>query len=186
MPAIERHIRIAAPPDAVWEVLADLPGQPRWMRDLRDVHVRTPGPPRVGTIAIGTVRMFGLSQQDPIEITVLDPPRRYAIRHLGAFRGWGELRLAPLDGGATTHLRWREELQPTVHALPGAAWAGRLPLAGPAVARCTEQLMRLIDPLFTPVFGAVFRADLRRLKRLVETGAAAPQAGPSRGAGTLG
>ena len=27
-----------------------------------------------------------------------------------------------------------------------------------------------MDPLFAPVFTAVFRADLRRLKRLVETG----------------
>ena len=95
MPTTERHIRIHAPIERVWEVLVDVPGQPRWMRDLRDITFQTPGPLAVGTIAIGTVHMFGLSQSDPIEVTALDAPHRYAIRHLGGFRGWGEFRLVP-------------------------------------------------------------------------------------------
>lgn len=170
MPAIERHIRIAAPVEAVWDVLIDVPGQPRWMRDLREVRVLTPGPLRVGTVAVGTVHMFGLSQEDPIEVTWLEPPARYAIRHDGAFEGWGELRLWSVDDGAATHLRWREELRPTLRAIPLAEPLGRVPVVGPLVRGLGGILLRLLDPLLVPVFGAVFRADLRRLRRLVETG----------------
>lgn len=170
MPSTERHIRIGAPVEQVWEVLVDVPGQPRWMRDLRDITYRTPGPLAVGTVAIGTVHMFGLHQSDPIEVTALDAPYRYAIRHLGGFRGWGEFRLAPLDGGHATHLRWREELWATSDAFPLVPWLGRQPVIGPCVVRGATWIARAADPLLGPVFSAVFRADLRRLKRLVETG----------------
>jgi len=171
MPATERHIRIEAPIDRVWEVLVDVPGQPRWMRDLRDIRFQTPGPLAVGTIAIGTVHMFGLSQADPIEITALDAPYRYAIRHLGGFRGWGEFRLVPLADGRGTHVRWREELHATPEAFPLVPGLSRQPVIGRAVHRVAAWLAGTLDPLFGPVFDAVFRADLRRLKRLVETGA---------------
>ena len=170
MPAIERHIRIQAPIEQVWEVLVDVPGQPRWMRDLRDITFQTPGPLAVGTVAIGTVHMFGLTQSDPIEVTVLDAPHRYAMRHLGGFRGGGEFRLAPVDGGRATHVRWREELRATPEAFPLVPRLSRLPVVGPAVHLSAGWLGRAMDPFFTPVFSAVFRADLRRLKRLVETG----------------
>ena len=170
MPSTERHIRIHAPIEQVWEVLVDVPGQPRWMRDLRDITFQTPGPLAVGTVAIGTVHMFGLSQSDPIEVTALDAPHRYAIRHLGGFRGWGEFRLVAVDEGRATHVRWREELRATPDAFPLVPWLSRRPVIGPIVHRGAAWLARVSDPLFGPVFGAVFRADLRRLKRLVETG----------------
>lgn len=171
MPITERHIRIAAPIDRVWEVLVDVPGQPRWMRDLRDIRFQTPGPLAVGTVAIGTVHMFGLSQSDPIEVTALDAPSRYAIAHLGGFRGWGEFRLVAVDGGAATHVRWREELRATPEAVPLLPALCRLPVVGPRIETFAGLALRLADPLFAPVFMAVFRADLRRLKRLIETGA---------------
>ena len=171
MPVTERHIRIHAPIDQVWEVLVDVPGQPRWMRDLRDIRFETPGPLAVGHVAIGTVHMFGLSQSDPIEVTALDAPERYAIAHLGGFRGWGEFRLVPVDQGRATHVRWREELRATPEAVPLLPLVIRLPVVGGAVERLAGVALRLADPLFAPVFTAVFRADLRRLKRLIETGA---------------
>ncbi|MGZ3631621.1 MAG: SRPBCC family protein [Candidatus Limnocylindrales bacterium] len=153
MPVIVRTLTIPAPAQAVWAVLADVNRQPEWMRDLRSVEVLTQGPPGVGTRALGRVRMFGLGQDDPIEIDAFDPPRHFGIRHEGIFRGRGDLWLEPLPGGRATRVTWREELRPNLAALGLPA---RL-----------AQLVEAFDPLFGPVFELVFRADLRRLRERV-------------------
>ena len=134
---------VAAPIDDVWAVVADLPGQPRWMHDLKRVRILTPGPVGVGTRAEGRVRIFGIAVDDPIEVTAWGPPVRFGLRHAGRFEGSGEIRLAAL-GDAHTRVDWEETLVAPV--LPG--------LAG---------------MLARPVFGRIFAADLRRLRHLVET-----------------
>lgn len=169
MPVIERHTTIHATPEAVWAVLADVERQPRWMHDLRSVKVEGHGEVRVGARALGTVRMFGVTQQDPVVFTALDRPRRYAVRHLGGFTGTGEFRLLPVRGGAATRVRWREVLMPTGAAVPVPAFVRRFPGLEQAVRGLADRLLPLVDPLLEPIFALVFRADLRRLKRLVES-----------------
>lgn len=170
MPIIERHIRIAAPRERVWDVVVDIAGQPRWMHDLKSIRFETPGPIAVGSIAVGTVRMFGITQSDPVEITALDAPSRYAIAHLGGFAGHGEFLLREVDAGRATHLRWREELRATPDAFPLVSRLATLPVLGSLVVAAAGLAARVGDPLFGPLLEAVFRADLRRLRRLVETG----------------
>ncbi len=158
MPIIERRIVIPASPDRVWEVLSDVPAQPKWMRDLKAIRFVAPSGsptapppdplrPGVGTRAVGTVRMFGLEQSDPVEIDAFDPPRHFGLRHLGRFTGRGDFWLTPVHDGTATLVHWREEL------LSPAVRLGRLG--------------RLVDGLFAPLFELVFREDLRRLRRLV-------------------
>ena len=158
MPVVERRITIDAPPGGVWALLADVERQPLWMHDLKSVELEGDEPVGVGTRGVGTVRMFGVSQSDPIEITAFDPPRHFALVHLGRFRGSGEMWLTPLADGST-HVRWREELSPAVDsfALP------------PPAARLATAVTRLVDPLLHPLFSYVFRSDLRRLKRMLES-----------------
>lgn len=170
MPTIQRHIRIGAPIQRVWDVLADVPGQPRWMRDLVRVRMIGDEPFGVGSRAIGDVEMFGFRQSDSIEVTAFEPPSRYVVKHLGAFRGSGEFQLRGLEDGRATHVWWREELRPTPAAIPGATLFLRGPRMGRLLAGLAGRTLRWMDPLFRPVFELVFRADLRRLKRLVETG----------------
>ena len=167
MPSTDRYIRVKAPIEDVWEVLVDVPAQPLWMHDLKAVVIETPGPLRVGSVAIGTVRMFGLSQSDPIEITRLDRPTTYGIAHQGAFRGHGTFRLQALGAGVTG-IHWHESLQATLEAVPLLPRLARLPAVGGLVGVVGGCLLRVSDPLLGPVFELVFRADLRRLKRLVE------------------
>ena len=158
MPVIERYRTIARPREEVWRWVADVPRQPLWMRDLKSIAFESPDEPvAVGSRATGTVRMFGLTQSDPIEISFFDPPRRYGVRHLGHFAGAGDIWLTPI-GSAWTRVRWREELRPSLDAFG---------LPAP-LTRLLAPLVRLMDPLLYPVFALVFRADLRRLKRLVE------------------
>lgn len=147
MPGIVRHIRVEAPSERVWEVLVDIPSQPEWMHDLRSIRILTPGPLRVGSLMVGHVRMFGLGQADPVEVTALEPPWRYAFAHRGSFRGWGEFLLRPLEGGQATHVRWSESLAPSREVPAPLAWLTRPPLLGALVAWLVDRGMRLADPL---------------------------------------
>ena len=138
---------VDAPADRTWEVLADIPRQAEWMREMKRVRVDTPGPVRVGTRAEALVRILGITAADPVEVTTFEPPHRYAIRHLGLVSGRGEITLQPGADGTTTIVRWEERLGPPV-----------LPALGSVAA--------------APVLRSIFQADLHRFKRLVETGSA--------------
>ncbi len=74
------------------------------------------------------------------------PPSRFAIRHEGTFTGGGLITLEPGADGTTTIVRWDETL---IAPLFPHLWA---------VASA-------------PVLGAIFQADLLRLRDIVEAGA---------------
>jgi uncharacterized protein YndB with AHSA1/START domain len=138
---------IDAPVGTVWPIVTDIGLQTEWMQEMKRVEVLTPGPVRVGTRGTATVRIMGISVSDPVEVTVVDPPRTYAIRHEGLFTGGGVITLEPGADGTTTVIRWVETLVPPV-------------------------LPHVVSLLQAPILQGIFQADLRRLKRLVETGSA--------------
>ena len=138
---------IDAPIEDTWAIVADIPRQPEWMHDMKQVTIETPGPVRPGTRGEATVRILGISVSDPVEITELEQPRRFAVRHDGLFTGDGVITLQEGADGTTTIVRWRETLVPPI-----------LPELGARVQ--------------APILTRVFQDDLHRLKRLVETGAA--------------
>jgi len=142
---IRTSIEIDAPIEQVWAVLADIERQPEWMHDLRDVRVITPPPVGVGTRAVGTVQALGIAVEDPIEVTVFEPPVHYAVRHEGFVTGGGDIRLVADGEGdlATTLVTWEETLVPRL-----------LPHLGGLV--------------LAAVFGPIFERDLERLAGLVE------------------
>ena len=138
---------VDAPIAETWSVVADIPLQVEWMREMKSVRIDTPGPARPGTLATAVVRIFGIPVPDPVEITEIEPPTRYAIRHVGLFRGHGLITLEAGADGTTTIVRWEETLVPPLLPELGAIVGG-------------------------PILQAIFQADLHRLKRLVETGSA--------------
>ena len=142
---IRTSIEIDAPIEHVWAILADIERQPEWMHDLRHVRVITPPPVGVGTRAVGTVQALGIALEDPIEVTVFEPPVHYAVRHEGFVTGGGDIRLVADGEGdlATTLVTWEETLVPRV-----------LPHLGGLV--------------LAAVFGPIFERDLERLAGLVE------------------
>jgi uncharacterized protein YndB with AHSA1/START domain len=144
---IRTEIWIDAPIERVWEVLADVEAQPRWMLDLKSVRMLTPPPIGVGTRAEGDIRIFGMAVVDPITITAFEPPRRFAIRHVGRFSGEGLIELEPAPDGSSTVVRWSETLIPPF--LPHLAGLGMAP-----------NLQR------------VFERDLENLREFIETGLA--------------
>ena len=136
---------VDAPIEATWAVVADIPLQPAWMHEMKQVTMTTPGPARPGSRGEATVRIFGISVTDPVEVTEVEAPRRFAIRHEGLFTGGGVITLEPGADGTTTIVRWAETLIPPV-----------LPELGALVQ--------------APVLRSIFQADLHRLARLVESG----------------
>ena len=139
---------VDAPIDTTWAVVADIPRQVEWMREMKSVSVDTPGPVARRDAGPGDRADPRHPGHRPVEITELEPPARYAIRHLGLFAGDGLITLEAGADGTTTIVRWQERLAPPV-----------LPALGAAVQ--------------APILRSIFQADLLRLKRLVETGAAA-------------
>jgi hypothetical protein len=150
---IDIGVEVAAPLDQVWAAVSDIPRQPEWMREMKSVRIRTPGPVREGTQADATVRIFGIAVVDPVTVAEWSPPHAFAIRHEGLFRGGGRLTLRPgvipppgATFGPTTVIEWREMLLPPV-----------LPHVG-SVAQW-------------PILRWIFQDDLYRLRNLIEAGA---------------
>lgn len=137
---------VDAPIDAVWAAVADVPFQAEWMAEMKELVLDPPGRAHAGQRGTATVRIFGIPVTDPVEVVEVEPPTRYAIRHLGLFEGGGVITLEPGADGTTTILRWEERLVPPL--LP--------------------QLGALVQ---APILRSIFQADLERLKQLVETGA---------------
>jgi uncharacterized membrane protein len=142
---IESLVVIDAPIERVWAVVADIEGQPRWMLEMKSVRLLTKGPIGVGTRGEATVRIMGMSTTDPVTITEFEPPTRFAVRHEGSFTGGGLVTLESGVDGTTTIVRWTETLVGPV-----------FPYLGAIVQR--------------PILGAIFQADLERLRELVESG----------------
>jgi uncharacterized membrane protein len=146
-PEINLTIEIAAPRTAVWAYASDVARQPEWMHEMKRVEMLTPPPIQPGSRGRATVRIFGISTTDDVVITQFDPPSIFAIRHEGKFVGEGLLRFTEID---VTHTRidWMEYLRPPLFANIGGF-----------VQR--------------PILGAIFRSDLRHLKRILEEGSTA-------------
>lgn len=153
-PTMKMAIAIDAPIDAVWEAVSDIERQPLWMREMRSVRLLTAGPIGIGTRGEADVRIFLVGVVDPVEIDQYDPPVAFGIRHVGVFAGSGRIALEALDARRTL-VRWDERLVPPIF----------------------PNLGQLIQK---PILGAIFQADLERLKEMVE----ARHAEASGGAGT--
>jgi uncharacterized protein YndB with AHSA1/START domain len=143
-PEIRMSISINAPIARVWEIAADVQRQPEWMHEMKRVEMMTPGVLRVGSRGRATVRIFGISTTDDVVITQLEPPHAFGIRHEGRFTGEGLLLFSATPEGGTL-IKWTEYLRPPLFPTIGA-FAQR------------------------PILSAIFRSDLRHLKRLVEAG----------------
>jgi len=104
---------VDAPPERVWQVLADWERYAEWMPDV--AWVRPAGLERdLGMRLAVRTRVFGLPLvTDSLLVTAWEPPRRMAIVHQGLVRGTAEWLVEPSESGST--FTWTEEL-----AMPAA------------------------------------------------------------------
>ena len=113
---------IAAPPQAVWDVIADLEHQAAWMVDVRKLDIVTEQKQGAGAILHVTSELFGQPLvKDVMEITAWEPPRRMDVAHRGQFAGSGQFLLDPVENG--TIFTWIEDFRPPLGALGELAFA---------------------------------------------------------------
>ncbi|MBI2724373.1 MAG: SRPBCC family protein [Chloroflexi bacterium] len=147
---------IAAPPQAVWDVLANLEGQAAWMVDVRRLDVVTAEKRGSGAVLHVTSELFGLPLvKDVMAITAWEPPRRMDVEHRGQFHGSGQFLLDPVQNG--TIFTWIEDFRPPLGRLGEAAFG--------LVVR--PHLMR------------VFARSMANVARLAEASAGGPPPDPA-------
>ena len=137
-------ITIAASPAAVWRVIEPIERHVDWMADAVSIDFVTATRRGVGTSFDCLTRIGPFRTTDRMTVTEWDPGRAMGIEHRGVVTGRGRftLRRRPRT---RTRFTWTEELK-----FP--RWMGGA--VGAFAAR--------------PVLRAVWRRNLRRLKRLVE------------------
>ena len=109
---LNESLRIEAPPQAFWPMVADLGQLARWNAKLASVEPRSDGGPRVGYTCRTVWRMSGRERQFVTRIETCDPPRLVVFVHQDEADGRRIVRehfeLAPAAQG--TRVRHRLDL----------------------------------------------------------------------------
>jgi uncharacterized protein YndB with AHSA1/START domain len=118
MQVIDVHAHSAAPPEAVWQVVADAPGWSRWGA-WRSSELQREGEPPPG--GLGAVKVLTSETRRPVvsreEVTAFEPPLRFGYRLLSSglpLRDYdATITMAPAgDGG--TDITWRSQFNPKI------------------------------------------------------------------------
>ena len=140
MVRIELTLEIACPAETVFAALTDLEHLPDWQTSA--ISSKPDGPLGVGTRIREQRTLMGRALENELEVTVYDPPRRFALE--------GRSGPVPLsidhelveDGGTTV-------VQVRAWAKPGS-------------------LFRLAEPMITRTAEQELRSDFERLKASLE------------------
>ena len=143
MATLELWVHINATPEQVWDVIADLETQQRWMVDLRSLDFTTESRSGAGTEVDVVSELFGLPLvKDKMRITSWQPPFRYDVAHVGQFTGTGAFVLQPAAGG--TLFTWREHFKPPLGPL---GELGFMLIVGPHLRRVFTRSMENVKHL---------------------------------------
>ncbi|WP_428117521.1 SRPBCC family protein [Candidatus Poriferisodalis sp.] len=105
---IEVSIDIPAPPQEVWDYVADVASNVEWMADASSITFVSPATQGVGTTYDCVTKVGPLRTTDRMEIVEWDPPHALGVAHKGVVRGGGRFTLAPIEEG--TRFTWSEDL----------------------------------------------------------------------------
>lgn len=134
---------VPGPPEVVWELVTDWEHQGDWMLEASEFRVISAHRRGEGVEVEATIKIGGIRTRDRVRVVGWEPPQRLRIAHHGWVTGYGTIRLARLEDGATL-VRWTEELHPP---LGPVGWLG--------------------IRIFAPLMARVFRRDIRILEGLV-------------------
>lgn len=139
-------VEIDASPEEVWTIVEPVERHVDWMADAVAIRFEGPQTRGVGTSFLCDTKVGPIRLTDRMEITEWEPNRTMGVRHVGLVTGTGRFVLEPLGANTRTRFTWDEELR-----FPW--WLG-------------GRLGELIGARL--VMGAIWRRNLKTLKRLVE------------------
>lgn len=145
MSEVEVEILIDRPPEVVWNAVEDVASHVEWMQDAAEIRFLSDQRKGVGTSFECDTVVGPLKVTDVMEITEWETRRVMGVRHVGYVTGVGRFELIP-SGDAHTIFRWTETLE--------FPWF----FGGAIGARFGR-----------PVLAAIWRANLKRLKQIVES-----------------
>lgn len=139
------EIVVEAPPATVWDTIEPIEHHVDWMADAEAIRFTSASQRGVGTTFDCVTKLGPFRLTDRMAVTEWSPPRAMGIEHEGAVRGRGRFTIDAV-GDTRSRFTWSE-------ALTFPWWLGGA--VGATLAR--------------PALVAVWRRNLTRLKRLVET-----------------
>ncbi len=109
------QLKIDAPPDVAFALVADIPGWPRVISGVQSVDMLTPGPVAVGTRFRETRVMFGRQATEEMTVAEIEAPLRliftafnhgtaYRAEHLFEAHGGGTKLVLAFEGRPATLL----------------------------------------------------------------------------------
>lgn len=121
MSLVETETMIAAPPEAVWNVVMDPARLGEWVTIHRGVSDVSDGRPHVGFEMNQTIHLRGVNFHVRWELTECDAPHRALWEGRGPARSRAhiEYRMKPEGGGTRFH--YRNEFNPPLGPLGAAA-----------------------------------------------------------------
>ena len=149
----EVAVDIHAPISAVWADVSDLTSHVNWMKDAKEIRLRSSSHEGVGTEFECLTQVGPLRTLDVLRVTEWIQGNRITMEHLGTIHGTGTIALTAF--GSITHVIWSEEI-----TFPW--WLG---------GNCTGMLAK-------PVLHELWSSNLQRLKRICEEKYRIAQASP--------
>jgi uncharacterized protein YndB with AHSA1/START domain len=143
MPTVTLVTDIAAPPEAVWAVIADYSRGPEWQDNMKRVTWTSPEPHGVGSTFEQSARFMGRDFTASYEITEHDPPHVAAIQ--------------------STKSPFPTSVRRVIEAHDGGTRVTETASGGPGGGA------RLFSPMMRIMMERAISADYRRLKKLLET-----------------
>jgi hypothetical protein len=144
-------IQIAARLEDVWRHLADIPSHTEWMQDAIAIRSTSAARAGVGAAFDCDTRVGPFRTTDRLVVTEWVENQTIAIEHRGVVTGTGRFR-AESESPRRTVLRWDENLR-----FPW--WLGG----------------EVVGVASAPVLRRIWRGNLRRLSRMIESDPAANQ-----------
>jgi len=152
MAHFQYSVHVNAPQDRVFQVASNIPNAANTIEGITNIEMLTEGPVGVGTAWKETRVMFGKEHSETMEITGFDPPRSYTVGSESCGALWSSTFAFTAENGGT-----RVDLDFLTNPL--SIWA--------------RIMAFIMTPLMRGMMKKCVGADLRDLKQVCESGAAA-------------